>query len=428
LPFIPELKPLRVRVLGKVLHRKNVSLQSFCLRLIVRLLLVMAESYRELFACVSGIFHFSCDELIVQLREGCSPHDTHALAFEINSFVSSLKWDGWLPIRVELFELNLHTLPDQLVDGGDLQVFDEERGVTRLYRGHPILRTSAQFVDLPSALDPTWEEPSLPALSAQESCPDGFFTRTVHCIHDHTAQKQKVQFKKLPNSFRPRVVMNHMKSKLSEKMNGKPSKSFSASAKEFTAAVATAVASSEPARAAKSGSLSTTAQEFVPGQAATPTYSMGGHTVVRVHGSPIPTSAATVKEFVPRGLQVAVEAFRPAEQCNSSSSSSSSTGAKPSLSHTAVEFVPTVFSNFTAEDDGHASRAGVGLSSAAPEFVPSFYVLDEPVDDMVDESKFFGAAFSRVGQADVSPMDSSGETLKLSGAAPVFVPATYLRW
>ena len=163
----------------------------------------MAESYRELFACVSGIFHFSCDELIVQLREECNPLDAHALAFEINSFVSSLKWDDWLPIRVELFELNLHMLPDQLVDGGDLQVFDdEERGVTRLYRGHPILRTSAQFVDLPSALDPTWEEPSLPALlSAQESCPDGFFTRTVHCIHDHAAQKLKVQFKKLPNSF-----------------------------------------------------------------------------------------------------------------------------------------------------------------------------------------------------------------------------------
>ena len=76
--------------------------------------------------------------------------------------------------------------------------------------------------------------------------------------------------------------MNHMKSKLSEKMKDKPSKSsLSASAKEFTVAVATAMASSEPARAAKSGSLSTTAQEFVPGLAATPTYSMGDHTVVQ---------------------------------------------------------------------------------------------------------------------------------------------------
>ena len=448
LPFIPDLKPLRVRVLGKVLHRKNVSMQSFCLRLIVRLLLVMAESYRAVFAFVSGIFHFSCDELIVQLREGCSPHDAHALAFEINSFVSSLKWDGWLPIRVELFELHLHTLPDQLVDDGELQVFDEERGVTRLYRGHPILRTSAQFVDLPSALDPAWEEPSLPALSEQESCPDGFFTRTVHSIHDHTAQK--VQFKKLPNSFRPRVVMNHMKSKLQskKKKDSRPTKSLSASAKEFTAAVPVAVA------VAKSGSLSTTAQAFVPGLATTtPSYSRSDHAAVRVDGrTTISTSAAMVKD---RGLQVA-EVYRPVEQSD----------ARLSLSHTAMEFVPTVFSSSTADGDSHASSAVVGLSSAAPEFVPSFYVLDEPmvdssrstlladcaptlltgftgrdgygdVDDRgnyrysaalePDALSYWSNSSSLVGDGEGAG-ETSGESLKLSGAAPAFVPATYMGW
>ena len=43
IPFSAKLKPLRVRVLGKVFHKKNAALQCYCLQIFVRLLLVSAH-------------------------------------------------------------------------------------------------------------------------------------------------------------------------------------------------------------------------------------------------------------------------------------------------------------------------------------------------------------------------------------------------
>jgi hypothetical protein len=226
-PFLGDLKPLRVRVLGKTLHKKNAALQTHCLRLLTRVLVAMADdgSNHTEFACVERVFRFSCDELCMKLSLAATWEEAHRLSTLVERTIGLLGWESHLPVRVEVFRLDREVLGDRIdsmqVKGGpQIASSDETDGygtVTHLYPGHPSLRTSKQFVDLPALHDPAWMEPFYGALPHDERCADSYFVRQQRedsMDTDEVCDGEGVQFKKLPCWARPIVVLERMRWKI----------------------------------------------------------------------------------------------------------------------------------------------------------------------------------------------------------------------
>lgn len=224
--FLPEMKPLRVRVLGKVLHKKNAALQSHCLRLIARLLLTMASDHpsspkkqQKLFRSIDCVFRFSCDELCLKLANGTGHKAALALADAIQNAAGGGHWDALLPVRVEVFELALVPLSERVNSmwRGQRSAADDEEAL-ELHAGHPALRVSAQFVDKAAVHDPAWAEPSLPPLPASEQCSDGYFERRLITKFSKQggasasvpASNAHVTLKALPAWARPTVLLEKM--------------------------------------------------------------------------------------------------------------------------------------------------------------------------------------------------------------------------
>mmetsp|Transcript_30789 Transcript_30789/g.29407 ORF Transcript_30789/g.29407 Transcript_30789/m.29407 type:complete len:321 (+) Transcript_30789:3-965(+) len=212
IPFLPDLKSLRVRTLGKLFHHKNVALQGHCLRIITRVLLIMAQNlnFKALFNCIDYVFHFSCDELCLRLSNGTHEDDAHRLLEAIKEvFDNLLGWDLLLPMRLEVF--NLRMVPLSTVDdvGQHVQENDKEDRYTRLHYGHPLLKTSATFKDLPGVSEMSWREQPVSYLSREERCDDYYFERNVcekgRIITSHGA------IKKLSFRYHPSVLLNRFK-------------------------------------------------------------------------------------------------------------------------------------------------------------------------------------------------------------------------
>ena len=105
IPFSAKLKPLRVRVLGKVLHKKNAALQCHCLRILVRLLLVSAHDNDTSFFCIEIFFQFSCDELCLKLKQKTTLESAFELSKKIKKHLKQMSWQNHLPVRIETFKL-----------------------------------------------------------------------------------------------------------------------------------------------------------------------------------------------------------------------------------------------------------------------------------------------------------------------------------
>jgi hypothetical protein len=237
-PFLGDLKPLRVRVLGKTLHKKNAALQTHCLRLLTRVLVAMADdgSNHAEFACVERVFRFSCDELCMKLSLDATWEEAHRLSILVERTLGLLGWEVRLPVRVEVFRLDRVVLGDRIdsmqakghqsdtlwcpIDDTSTDDTDAYGTVTHLYPGHLSLRTSKQFVDLPALHNPAWMEPSYEALSHDERCADSYFVqqRDDSMDTDEVCDGEGVQFKKLPCWARPIVVLERMRWKIQLQM------------------------------------------------------------------------------------------------------------------------------------------------------------------------------------------------------------------
>lgn len=212
IPFLPDLKSLRVRTLGKLFHHKNVALQGHCLRIITRVLLIMAQdkNFRALFNCIDYVFHFSCDELCLRLSSGSHEDDAHRLTEAIKEvFDCQLGWDLLLPMRIELF--NLRMVPLSTLDDVGQYVKEDDKvdGYTRLHYGHPLLKTSATFKDLPGVSEMSWREQPASFLSKEERCDDYYFERNI-CVKDSIIPSHGA-IKKLSFRFHPSVLLNRFK-------------------------------------------------------------------------------------------------------------------------------------------------------------------------------------------------------------------------
>eukprot|EP00798_Chlamydomonas_sp_ICE-L_P026391 gene26391-17485_t len=195
--FLADLKPLRVRALGKVAHRKNAAL-----RLLARLLVALGLRHAGDFACVDSVFRFSCDELCIKLREGASPSSGLRLSELLQSALKQLHWCYLLPTRLEVFHL-------QRLDFGEQMVLaqgraDGDDSITKLHLGHPLLYTSAQFVELPSVHDSAWAEPQHLCRPPEQRCDDSYYVRKMD-LQGASSQHGTV-FKHLPIWARPHSV------------------------------------------------------------------------------------------------------------------------------------------------------------------------------------------------------------------------------
>jgi len=205
-PFLTEMKPMRVRVLGKALHKKNAALQSHCIRILVRLLLVMAKDHEKDFSVVERAFQFSCDELCIKLKGPTSVLAAVSLSKKIEKVLEQLRWQTVLPVRVEVFELSQAAL-----NGNEGHVHAAGGDLTSLYAGHPSLRESVQFVDLPAVHDLAWAKPhSHNLLSAAGRCDGKYFRRRIYSRVKDGEDNFELSLKKLPLGLRPSVTLEVM--------------------------------------------------------------------------------------------------------------------------------------------------------------------------------------------------------------------------
>eukprot|EP00798_Chlamydomonas_sp_ICE-L_P029714 gene29714-5148_t len=207
-PFLADLKPLRMRVLGKVAHPKNAALQSHCLRLLARLLVALGLRHAGDFACVDCVFRFSCDELCIKLRADASPSCGLRVSELRQSALKQLQWCTLLPTRLEVFHLQQLPFGDEAGKGLARGRMDGDDGITKLHLGHPLLRTSAQFVELPSVHDSAWAEPQHLCRPPEQRCDDSYFVRKMDL--EGVASQRGTVFKHLPIWARPRVILDQM--------------------------------------------------------------------------------------------------------------------------------------------------------------------------------------------------------------------------
>lgn len=212
-PFLTDMKPLRVRVLGKALHKKNAALQCHCIRILARILLIMANTgcYEKHFTFVERVFQFSCDELCVKLRETVTQLDAFVLSQKIESVLNEMNWGDKLPVRIEIFKLIQEPLSTSKVE---MNSSDNNDVILKL--GHPTLRKAAQFVDLPAVHDVSWSKPDNPALLNAKICNDSFFVRCISRGKVYGDDNNlEFEYKKLPLQIRPQITLEQM-SKLKE--------------------------------------------------------------------------------------------------------------------------------------------------------------------------------------------------------------------
>lgn len=348
IPFLGELKPLRVRVLGKLLHKKNAALQCHCLRLLVRLLLMLAETQKDAFAPVERVFQFSCDELCLKMRGETTLQEAEMVSNHIKALMEDLNWQKMLPVRIELFDL-FRVQCDNLSDNGNKESDSGLVGADFVEKGHPALRESVQFVDLPAIHDPVWAKQSLPLLPAKERCDDSYFIRRVYAVENADKDCFEIQLKKLPKTFRPSVTLEHIENTFLGWAEKSP-KELSFDAPEFvpkSPEVKNEVASKEESM------LSSHAHEFVPSSLSRTVHEQGG-TIVKT-----------------------------------SFTANDHTQKHTSLSSDAPDFIPGVCSQLSCNAQNHSQRGILGsttllsgngvpspshvsskLSSSAQDFVP----------------------------------------------------------
>jgi len=230
-PFLAEMKPLRVRVLGKMLHKKNAALQCHCLRILVRLLLIFADMYESDFVVVESVFQFSCDEVCIKLKSGTAVLAASKLSAKIQILFGEMQWQSLLPLRIEMFKL-CHIPLDNLSTNMQSLNIKSEEGQT-MHTGHPTLRKSSQFVDLPAIHDPAWEKQKLKPLSSIERCDDSYFIRQVYSNENTAEDRYEMQFKKISLQMRPKLILDHMEKNLFAQSSKKKKHQFSPNSKEF---------------------------------------------------------------------------------------------------------------------------------------------------------------------------------------------------
>jgi hypothetical protein len=205
IPFLGHLKPLRVRVLGKVLHKKNAILQYHFIRLFVRLLLSLASEHEEFRTCIDRVFQFSCDELCMKLKDSVTLSQAGHLHQVLSDVFDQLCWDNLMPVRLEIFNLVMMPITDD--DQRRSNRVDVKSQINNVYMGHPALRGAARFVDLLAIHDPAWEKPKLPDCD-QDS--DTYFVRKVYSISDLTEANYTIELKMLSKGLRPSAILHLM--------------------------------------------------------------------------------------------------------------------------------------------------------------------------------------------------------------------------
>jgi len=214
-PFLTELKSLRVRTLGKFQHSKNAALQSHCMRILMRLVVSIASLYKnsnsKVFDIVERVFQFSCDELCIKLRKHTSKIEARLLSEFLSAKMALMNWEAMLPLRVELFYLQRIPYEDKFCPS-QLQKSDISSRVTRLYFGHPLLRFSGKFLDSPGNTDQAWSATTSSACALEESCEDSYYVRNLI-----GSENRRFQLKKLPHHMRPAILLNHLKKNISGK-------------------------------------------------------------------------------------------------------------------------------------------------------------------------------------------------------------------
>ncbi|KAL7522470.1 hypothetical protein ACHAWX_007163 [Stephanocyclus meneghinianus] len=350
IPFIGNLKPLRVRVLGKVLHKKNAILQYHFIRLFVRLLLSLASEHEQFRICIDRAFQFSCDELCLKLKDSVTLSEAGHLHQVLSDVIDQLRWGNLMPVRLEIFNLVMMPITDDVQRRSNR--VDIKSQVNDIHLGHPALRGSAQFVDLPAIHDPAWEKPKWPDCDHDS---DSYFVRQIYSVSDLAEANYTIELKMISKGLRPSAILQFMSTMNDSDRGPDGISTLSTNAKEF-------VPSAEKLLAHAHGfiphkSLSSNASDFVPRNLSMHPLSSDASNFVPRNLSPlsdeitaIPPLSSNASNFVPRNV----------------SPLSEETTAIPTLSSNASDFVPRTLSNLPEE-----TKAIPTLSANAISFNPT---------------------------------------------------------
>eukprot|EP00804_Cyclotella_cryptica_P002865 CCRYP_009389-RA/>CCRYP_009389-RA protein AED:0.40 eAED:0.40 QI:0/-1/0/1/-1/1/1/0/468 len=228
IPFIGQLKPLRVRVLGKVLHKKNAILQYHFIRLFVHLLLSLASENEQFHTCIDRVFQFSCDELCIKLKDDVALTQAGRLHQVLSDVIDQSGWHNLMPVRLEIFHLRMMPITDDNQRRSNR--IDVKSQIHDIHLGHPALRGAVQFVDMPAIHDPAWEKPKV---KDYDHDGNSYFLRQKYSVSDLTEANYTIELKMLSKGLHPSAILQFMSTVCGSGHGADGMLTLSSTAKEF---------------------------------------------------------------------------------------------------------------------------------------------------------------------------------------------------